>query len=469
MKLLLSLVFIFIIAATSNAETRVALVVHQSEYGEDLSDIPLAKSEADVIASALEDTGFDVTRRSNLSKTELSQALDQFRVKLDRAGPDAVGFLYYTGHGAQNPETRESFLLGTDTKMRVASDFAKFGISLTSQRDELAATGAKAIFMVFDACRNVPNVPEYKASLKGLTRVQAAPEMLIAYSTDLGSLAKAGVYAPILAEEIRRPGQNAALAFFNAQRRVAQQTADTQFPQRPWSDVRLYQDVVFSADRSDSRVEDQSKRPFNDDGSEGRIIQEALVSMKFNPGRTDGTWDVNSRVAASAFQRVRGLSTIDGEPSPQLLSETSSALAEGFSNVACTSQKRLIESQQEKCWQQSVPVEEEEIDKLVYQFPCYYNIAMFCNGFTCNWPQIENMCEARNDAEVYYNFQCNGEVGDIDIRCTCGPTSCGCNSDAECKSIKSTTRQQEVCETTPTFTESITEECVCLAKESCVK
>ncbi len=216
--------------ATSAAETRLGLVISQSDYSGALSRVGSASQEADAIASALIETGFDVTRAHDLNKRDLAATLNTFRRKVDMAGPDAVAFVYYTGHGAQHPESGDSYLLGIDAELVAASDLAVYGLDMQTQRDGFAATGAKAVFLVFDACRNVPGFSGYKAAVKGLSRVEAKPDMLIAYATGLDDVAKEGVYAPVLAEEIRRPGQKAEDAFAAAQRRVAGRTNRSQLP-----------------------------------------------------------------------------------------------------------------------------------------------------------------------------------------------------------------------------------------------
>ncbi len=230
---------------SATAEQRLALVIHQQDYSGELSDVTLAPKEAQQMVSALEAVGFAVSTGANLTKAELDETLDDFRVELELAGSNAIGFIYYTGHGAQDPRTGTSYLLGVNTKLRVSSDFARYGINLKDQRDAFGATGAKAVFMVFDACRNTPAIEGFKASMKGLNRVEASPEMLIAYSTSLGDLAQEGVYAPILAEEIRQGGQSAEQAFLNAQKRVARETGNAQ---KPWSDFLLYSDVYFAGE-----------------------------------------------------------------------------------------------------------------------------------------------------------------------------------------------------------------------------
>ncbi|MEZ5997166.1 MAG: caspase family protein [Hyphomonas sp.] len=232
------------VAAASAAETRLGLVISQTDYGGDLSKVMSAGQEADTIADALRATGFDVDREHDLTKAQLKDALNNFRRRVDAAGPDAVAFIYYTGHGAQHPESGDSYLLGIDAELVTASDLAVYGLDMQTQRDGFAATGARAVFLVFDACRNVPGLEGYKAAVKGLSRVEAAPDMLIAYATGIGDVAKEGVYAPVLAEELQRPGQKAEDAFAAAQRRVAGRTNRSQLP---WTNNLLYNEFCFSA------------------------------------------------------------------------------------------------------------------------------------------------------------------------------------------------------------------------------
>ena len=242
-KLLTMGMLAFLMAATAIAETRLALVIEQQDYSGALSDVTSAPQEADEIQAALQQTGFTVTRKTNLNRKALDWALSDFRAMLEQVGPDAVGFVYYTGHGAQHPRTGDSYLLGVNARLNSASDFAAYGLDMKSQRDGFAATGAKAVFLVFDACRNIPAVPGYKANTKGLNRVEARADMLIAYATSLGDVAEEGIYAPILAEELVRSGQSAETAFINAQRRVATQTGRTQLP---WTNNLLYNEVCFA-------------------------------------------------------------------------------------------------------------------------------------------------------------------------------------------------------------------------------
>ena len=56
----------------AQAERRVALVVEQKIYSGNLSDIELASEEAELVATALEQSGFEVGRVRNLTSQGLS-------------------------------------------------------------------------------------------------------------------------------------------------------------------------------------------------------------------------------------------------------------------------------------------------------------------------------------------------------------------------------------------------------------
>lgn len=246
------------VSAATIAGPRLALIIAQTNYSNsaEFSRVNAAESEADHLFQALTATGFSVRRERNLSRDDLERVLGEFRVELDGAGPDAVGFVYYTGHGAQHPDG-DSYLLGVDARLRVKSDYAAYGVSMVNLRNAFGATGSRAVFLVFDACRNVPQLAQEKSGSKGIGRLDASANMLIAYSTDADDTAKEGIYAPVLAEEIRREGQIAVAAFSEAQRRVAELTGGDQ---RPWFDPRIYNKICFASCEPSKIVETSSSR-----------------------------------------------------------------------------------------------------------------------------------------------------------------------------------------------------------------
>ncbi|MCR9270106.1 MAG: caspase family protein [Hyphomonadaceae bacterium] len=400
-RFLLLVITSLLFALMAYAEQRLALVIHQKDYSGDLSVVRLAETEADQIADALRATGFEVTRASNLNKSELDTTLDNFRIRLERAGTEAVGVVYYTGHGAQDPRTRNSYLLGVNAKLRAGSDFARYGVSLATQRDAFGATGAKAVFLIFDACRNTPAIPGFKADLKGLQRVNAAANMLIAYSTSLDDLAEEGRYAPILAEEIKRPGQSAELAFLNAQKRVARQTGNRQ---RPWSNFELYNDVYFNGQTRSAERPRSIERPFVDapglhdaalaavgeqDFDEGNRLYRLACLAEYYPSCVNLGW---------SYWIGRGV-----EKTPEE--------AVRFFQLACDASNSMGCVNLGLAYQRGEGVTKDEAKALeLYEAACNDGQALGCNNVGWFYGQGVIVNQDRVKAREYYERACNENV-----------------------------------------------------------
>lgn len=230
---------------------RLALVITQRAYnGDTIRVVERAAEEGKLVGDALTDIGFNVTYAPDNSRQQLVDVLEKFRNDLKAAGPKAVAFVYYTGHGIQHPDEPDNYLLGTDTALTSVDDIRKFGVSLTEQRDLLHTTGARAVFLVFDACRNIPRDLKdtgqpagYQPKTKGLRVVKPTFGMLVAYATKDGEFAEEGIYAPILAEELRVPNQIIEQAFVNSKYRVASKTGNNQLP---YNESEIYEGLCFN-------------------------------------------------------------------------------------------------------------------------------------------------------------------------------------------------------------------------------
>lgn len=242
--------------------------------------------------------------------------------------------------------------------------------------------------------------------------------------------------------------------------------------------VRNYEDFISKYPNSDHAITAKQKIKEVSDKIEidrantarNREIQSALISMQFDPQRTDGTWDSSSTQAARAFQRVRGISPSNGQPSDGLLRSVRSALSSGYSNIVCETVQERKETTKQECDYVNVPDVEIETDYLDYEEGCYYSIPMFCNGYDCNWSAIERMCarsNIRDNARSYFRRQCDGQTSSFDIDCNCSRSSCYCEAEAECETERRTTRRERRCETVPDYELVSKEQCGCRATESC--
>jgi hypothetical protein len=217
-------------AAAEQTGPRLALVISQTRYSHGFTPVLSAKSEGDMIERALHQVNFTVHRANDRSARQLQKSLDDFRHEVAEKGPTAIAFVYYTGHGIRDPGSDDSYMLGIDARLRSRADLATYGVKLSAERDKLRDLGTRAVFLVFDACRDTPTVPGFKSGTKGLARLLPAKDMLVAYATGLGDVAKEGLYAPVLAEELVQAGQKATAAFHDTADDVHTASRGTQTP-----------------------------------------------------------------------------------------------------------------------------------------------------------------------------------------------------------------------------------------------
>ncbi len=234
-------------ACAADGPPRLALVINQVDY-RTLTPLPDTDGEAKLIADALQKDGFDVTRIRDATLTgiggtpSLDQGLKDFRRKL-AASPGALGFIYYTGHGMADPtdEQGDNYLLAIDADVKVAADLPASGIKLGDLLTQMSRTEASAVIIVIDACRNTPSLG--KAASKGLIAVNAQPNTLVAYSTDAGEIAGVGIYAPVLAKQLVKPGMSVGQMFEAVQIEVSQTTGRKQ---RPYSSSHIYDTLCLA-------------------------------------------------------------------------------------------------------------------------------------------------------------------------------------------------------------------------------
>ncbi len=175
-------------ALAQSGASRLALALGNRQYPTpfDLPSIP--KGVRDV-GRVLEKRGFSVTSGVDLDLAQTRQALEAFAVKVRAAPPDAVVFVYFSGHGVQVDS--ENLLLAAGVNPSAAADSLIRG-SVVLGPDivrRLPRRPQGLTVVVVDACRT-----DLRASARagdGLNQVEAPDGCLIAFSTGAGKPALA--------------------------------------------------------------------------------------------------------------------------------------------------------------------------------------------------------------------------------------------------------------------------------------
>ena len=221
---------------------RFALLIGNQKYAEAVGPLKNPHNDIAIIKTALLKAGFrdeDIKVVPDADRVAMLEAFDRFASDVGEAGPGAISFFYYSGHGAAN-DRRDNYLIPVDVPELMASGFWHRSISLRGLIDRLKTDAPQAKhFIIFDACRNTLKLrePGTRSLIqpKGFVPVADIPGgVLIAFATAEGELAsdvgaRAGPYASALADEIIKPGVEAFTVFRNVQIRLLETAR-----QQPW-------------------------------------------------------------------------------------------------------------------------------------------------------------------------------------------------------------------------------------------
>ena len=340
-------------ARNSADPKRIALLIGNENYAATVGPLANPGNDVNLIASALEEIGFDrrnIRTVNNANRVATLQAIDEYANKVAAAGPDAVAFFYYSGHGAASQQDRRNYIIPTEVKALDRTVWYQ-AIALDDVVTQLATRAPSAShFVIFDACRNLLKMPT--KGKKGFVPMAEKSGMLIAFSTDPGETASdegagAGPYASALAAELVKPGQDHLDLFQNVKERVHQTTSG----QRPWERNGLLKRVYLNGSAPENN---------NSANANAAAAWEAVKNSK-DPGilkafaqRFGGTFfaDLASR---RMKQLNSGSSSTTGPLTNVALTAPKWQRAKGFQRVSRSETQQLlagntIASQSNKKW-----------------------------------------------------------------------------------------------------------------------
>jgi len=136
--------------ATAPAASRVALVVGNSKY-ETQGTLENAVNDADAMAEALEGLDFKVTKKKDLDKEGMEDALLAFHRALPKQG---VGLFFYAGHGIQ--VRGENYLVPVKARIREEYEVERQCLPVGELLRALEQDQGRLTVVVLDCCRENP-------------------------------------------------------------------------------------------------------------------------------------------------------------------------------------------------------------------------------------------------------------------------------------------------------------------------
>ena len=107
------IVCILLPTALHAQEKRIALLIGNKDYKAGVGALTNPLNDIRIVSDALKAVGFELLKPvENAQRTAMLLAVHAFATRLKAAGPDAVGFLYYSGHGIASEG--ENYLIPTD-------------------------------------------------------------------------------------------------------------------------------------------------------------------------------------------------------------------------------------------------------------------------------------------------------------------------------------------------------------------
>ncbi len=230
----------------ASAEPRIALVIGNGDY-QNVPRLDNPVSDGQLMATTLENVGFDVNLILNGDQTTIKRAVADFGRELRSAGPDATGLFYFAGHGVQS--RGENYLLPVDGVIQDEADLDLVAVQADWVLRQLFSARNRTNIVILDACRNNPFEAFSGTSERGLAEMNAPTGTFIAYASAPGSVAldgAAGTHSPFteaLSEGILARGEPIEQVFRQVRIAVLDKTGGRQ---TPWDSSSLTSEFYFA-------------------------------------------------------------------------------------------------------------------------------------------------------------------------------------------------------------------------------
>lgn len=242
----LLIVFGMFVAGVASAESRMALVIGNSDY-QSIAGLENPSNDALDISVALEGLGFDVMLEIDVPQARFKALVDEFGARAEAAD---VVLLFYAGHGFQIGG--QNYLVPIDAVISSAADLTDQTFLLDQLLRAMERShGVKLVFL--DACRDNPfGSVEDTGIGDGLARVGTEANFLFSYATQPDNVAYDGsgrnsFFTKAMLHHIYTPSQDIAQMMIGVRRDVLAATGGRQIP---WENSSLTRSFQFNTNPS---------------------------------------------------------------------------------------------------------------------------------------------------------------------------------------------------------------------------
>jgi Caspase domain len=323
------------VSAQAPTDLRIALVIGNAAYAGNAA-LANPTNDAKAMAETLRGLGFTVVEIRDGGRAQMLEAIAKVQATLK--GKQAVGMLYYAGHGLQLDW--RNYMVPVDAKLTSAADVAGQTVDVNAVIDAFKGAGNRMNILVLDACRDNPFRGSTAAG-KGLAQVDAPPGTFLAYATAPGNVAEDGdvktgngLYTQYLLQELKKPTAKIEDVFKRVRLNVRKQSEGRQIP---WESTSLEDDFFFN----DGKVvavakqsESAKESAFNAEKADWDKIKDSKVAGDFYAFLLKFPNGLISEVAQAQLERLQQAKTI------------AVANKEGVTQVAASSRFRLGDTQE---------------------------------------------------------------------------------------------------------------------------
>ena len=162
---------------------RLALVIGVSDYRS--GRLPNAKNDAELTTANLEQAGFLVAKRIDVTKDQMERELSRFD-ELLRENQAEVALFYFAGHGVQVEDRH--YLVPSGASQAHADAVDQHAVALDRIIDTIASAGVKIVIVIIDTCRiRQLAKPSTLGVLDVASRDLLGVQMFVAFSTSPGA------------------------------------------------------------------------------------------------------------------------------------------------------------------------------------------------------------------------------------------------------------------------------------------